>query len=146
MKADKNAGKLSKNMDLNSIAKNVGCPLIIILESLIQKIGIQLMTSLSVSQPVPFVRQNFRLVNSLDGPLWLDQLYNVDFLKASLENLELCQKDPENFPLKITTDKKIKGLLVACLNESILGSNPISYNIERTFIRKSHYIPSKLEI
>ena len=99
-----------------------------------------------INQNVSFVFPIFKLVNSLDGPLWLSQLYDVDFVKACLQNLEFFQNDPTHFSLKITTDKKIKGLFVACLNESIMCNNPISYNIERLFMRKGHCIPSKLEV
>jgi hypothetical protein len=63
-----------------------------------------------------------------------------------LTNLDNIEKNNEAPNLKIATNKKIKGLLVSAIDESLLSANPISYNIERVFNRKKHLLPSKLVI
>lgn len=61
-------------------------------------------------------------------------------------NLEGIEKKTEAHDLKITTNKKIRGLVVSALEESFLMNHPVSYNLERVFTKKKHLQPSKVEI
>lgn len=76
----------------------------------------------------------------------MDPLYDVDFVKEMLTNLTESESVTQPQSLKITTNKKIRGLLVSAIEESPLAKIPVSLNMERIFSRKMSQQPSKLEI
>ncbi len=76
----------------------------------------------------PFCEPKEKLV--LNGPIWADPLYDTDFVKSMLLELEEQEKVKQ---LKLATYKKIKGLLHAIIDEQDLREEPKTYNLERLF-------------
>ena len=56
------------------------------------------------------------------------------------------EKNKQEPQLKITTDKKIRGLLQSVLDEGDLWDDPRSYNLEKVFCGKGYSNPSKAQV
>ena len=105
----------------------------------------------------------------LNGPLWLDPLYDPEFVKdlkiltdeSEIKFEDFLKNDKDFFGkkkneenqlilkkeniLQIKTFKKIKGFLESVITESVLYENPKSFNYETLFSLKGINVPKKLE-
>ena len=81
-----------------------------------------------------------------DGPLWLGPLYDQQFVDRLVGTLGRLETGIESCPLKVTTFKKIKGLLNSIQIESPLFKNPYAYNYEKIFIIKGCNQPTKRNV
>lgn len=141
-----NVGTQSPNMDSSSTVKSAVCRGFTGLDIPIRRTGTQWLTSRVLGQFVPIAKATWRSVDSLDGPLWIDSLYDPTFVQEMMDLLGKVDENPGNHNLKITTGKKIRGYLGAIIQESPLAEHTVSYNLERIYCRKGKLIPSKLTV
>lgn len=69
--------------------------------------------------------------------MWTAPLYEPEFVRKVLDQLDQNEKtkEEERMP-KITTFKKIRGLLNAVLVESPLAGDPRTFHLEKVFVKR----------
>ena len=73
-------------------------------------------------------------------------MYDPQFVDRLIGTVDRLETGVEPCSLKITTSKKIKGLLNSIQIESPLFKNPYAYNYEKIFIIKGCEQPSKRKV
>lgn len=78
----------------------------------------------------------FRLIK--DGPIWLDNINNLDFAKKLVQMME-----DKDFSLDLKTHKKIYGTLVSIIEEGELSKVPLGFNFDKMCKTIKSTCPSK---